>query len=72
MKLIFACVSNELTLVNIDDVMVFGKNFNEHPKCLDLVLERLAETGLKFKETKCKFFQKFFRIFFAKLDSRVV
>ena len=37
MKLVFAGLSYEMALVYLDDVIVFGRNFDEHLKRLELV-----------------------------------
>ena len=57
MKLFFAGLTYEMTLVYLDDVIVFGRNFDEHLKQLKLVFQSLAENGLKAKGTKCNFFK---------------
>ena len=58
MELIFAGLSYEVALVYLDDVIVFGRNFEEHLKRLELVFQRLSENGLKLKGSKCNFVQK--------------
>ena len=58
MVLIFAGLSYEVALVYLDDVIVFGSNFEENLKRLELVFQRLSENGLKIKRSKCLFFQK--------------
>ena len=58
MELIFAGLSYEVSLVYLDDVIIFGKNFEEHLKRLELVFQRLSENGLKIKGSKCNFLQK--------------
>ena len=45
MELIFGGVSCEAALVYLDDVIVFGRNFEEHFKRLELVFQRLS--GIK-------------------------
>ena len=47
-----------MALVYRDDVIVFGRIFDEQLKRLELVFQRLAENGLKIKGSKCNFFQK--------------
>ena len=47
MELFFAGLSYEMTLVYLDDVIVFGRNFDENLKRLELVFLRLAVNGLK-------------------------
>ena len=49
MQLFFAGLSYEMALMYLDDVIVFGKNFDEHLKRLELVFQRLAENVLKIK-----------------------
>ena len=41
----------------LDDILVTGKDDQEHLKNLDIVLSRLADAGLKLKREKCKFLQ---------------
>ena len=45
-------------LVYLDDVIVFGKTFQECLDNLELVLERILSNGLKLKPKKCNVFQK--------------
>ena len=47
MELIFVGLSYEMALVYLDDVIVSGRNFEEHLKKLELVFQRLEENGLK-------------------------
>ena len=47
-----------MVLVYLDDVIVFGRNSDEHLKRLELVFQRLVENGLKIKGSKCNFVQK--------------
>ena len=63
MELIFAGLSYEVSLVYLDDVIVFGRNFEEHLKRLELVFQRLSEKRLKIKGSKCNFLQKRVRLF---------
>ena len=58
MELIFVCLSYEVALVYLDDVIVFGRNFEEHLKWLELDFLRLSENGLTIKGSICNFFQK--------------
>ena len=41
----------------IDDILITGLSEQEHLKNLNQVLTRLAEAGLKLKQTKCSFMQ---------------
>ena len=38
----------------MDDIIVFGKNFNEHISRVEQVLERIQAAGLKLKPQKCE------------------
>ena len=44
-------------LIYLDDVVVFGKTFQEHLSRLEAVLARIQNAGLKLKPRKCHFFQ---------------
>ena len=43
-------------LVYIDDILVFGNDFESALHNLELVLDRVAECGLQLKSTKCNLF----------------
>lgn len=45
-------------LIYLDDIIVFGSNFQEHLKRVKEVLERIRKAGLKLKPNKCQLFQK--------------
>ena len=45
-------------LINIDDVIVYVRTFEEALKNLETVLERLRIAGIKLKEQKCKLFSE--------------
>ena len=44
-----------MCLVYMDDVLIFGRSFNEHIKQLDCALEAIEKVGLVLNLTKCKF-----------------
>ena len=44
-----------MCLVYLDDVLVFGKNFQEHQERLELVLMALEKAGLTLNVEKCVF-----------------
>ena len=44
-------------LVYIDDILVFGSDFESALHSLELVLNRVAEYGLQLKSTKCNLFR---------------
>ena len=45
-------------LIYIDDIIVFGRNFDEHLARVAQVLDRLKEAGLKLKPEKCHMLQR--------------
>ena len=59
MELIFGGLSYEVALVYLDDIIVFGKNFEEHLERLKLVFGRLEKSELKIRGSNCTFFQCF-------------
>ena len=56
MELVLAGLQWSLCLIYLDDVIVFGKDFEELAERLDLVLTRISGAGLKLKPSKCEFF----------------
>ena len=44
-------------LIYIDDIIVFGKSFDEHLQRTEQVLERIRAAGLKLKPEKCNMLQ---------------
>ena len=57
MDLVLAGLQWTDCLVYIDDVIVLGRTFDEHLRNLRTVFERLRESGLRLKPSKCFFFQ---------------
>lgn len=49
---------SKICLVYLDDVIIFGKGFEEMLENLNLVFSRLKEVNLKINKKKCIFFQK--------------
>lgn len=45
-------------LIYIDDIIVYGKNFDEQMQRIEQVLERIRVAGLKLKPEKCNMFQR--------------
>ena len=46
-----------ICLIYLDDVIIFGRTFNEHMQRLRTVLSRLQNAGLKLKPIKCNLLQ---------------
>ena len=44
-------------LIYLNDVIVYGKTFDEHLQRLSLVLQWFCQAGLKLKPSKCHFFE---------------
>lgn len=54
MGLVLAGLTWESCLAYLDDVMVFGRTFDEHLERLQSVFERFRGAGLKLKPKKCR------------------
>ena len=48
----------QICLIYLDDIIIYGKTFNEMISNLDTVLQRFEKAGLKLKPQKCQLFQK--------------
>jgi hypothetical protein len=55
MEGILAGLNWEECLVYLDDIIIFASTVEEHIKRLELVFQRLEQSGLKIKIEKCKF-----------------
>ena len=58
MELILAGLRFETCLIYLDDIIVYGKTFEEELKRLEEVFVRFRSSGLKLKPSKCVLFQK--------------
>ena len=58
MNLILRGLNWKTVLAFLDDVVVLGKDFNDHLANLREAFERFRKHGLKLKPKKCTFFQK--------------
>ena len=45
-------------LIYIDDILIYSKNFEDHKKKVDLVLNKLRQHGLKIRLKKCQFLRQ--------------
>ena len=55
MELIMVGLSYEVALIYLNDIIIFGRSFEEHLNRLDLVLGRFKDAGLKIKSSKYRF-----------------
>ena len=53
-------------IIYIDDILVSGKDEQDHLQKLDIVLTKLEEAGLQLKQAKCSFLFRLWSIW----DSR--
>ena len=58
MELVLSGLCWETCLIYLDDVIVFGRDWDEHLQRLRQVLSRLQEAHLKLHPGKCQFFRK--------------
>ena len=58
METVLAGLQWDICLKYINDIIVYGKTFEEALKNLESVFERLRQAGLKLKPQKCKLFSK--------------
>ena len=58
MEAVLAGLQWEICLIYLDDIITFGKTFDEAVENLQQVLERLRNAGLQLKPKKCDLFAK--------------
>lgn len=58
MDIVLSGLNFELCLVYLDDVIIFGRNPDEHLDRLEQVLRRLGEARLKLKPSKCRLLRR--------------
>ena len=51
-------VRDDICIPYLDDVIVYGKDFDSHLADIQRVLRRLRENGIKLKPSKCELFKK--------------
>ena len=57
MERVFAGLTYVTLLIYLDNIIVYGKTFEEHLHNLEVVFQRLADANLKLNTEKCIFFQ---------------
>ena len=58
MGLVLTILNWEICLAYIDDIVVFGRSWEEHLQCLRVVLTRLQKAHLKIHSQKWQFFRR--------------
>ena len=58
MDFVSAGLSYVICLVYLDDIIIFGRTFEEQLSRLEEVFRRMQSANLKLKPTKCSFFQR--------------
>ena len=57
MELALQCLQWESCLIDIDGIIVFATNFDQHIERVRQVLERIKIAGLKLRPEKCQILQ---------------
>ncbi len=63
MNNIFRTVLYKYVVVYLDDIIIYSKTFEDHPKHLAEVFSLLTDAGMRLNRTKCEFFKKRNRVF---------
>ena len=58
MDFVLSGLSYITCLVYLDDIIIFGRTFEEQLSRLEEVFRRIQSANLKLKPTKCSFFQR--------------
>ncbi|UYV73203.1 K02A2.6-like [Cordylochernes scorpioides] len=58
MEAVLQGLATETCMVYLDDIIVLGKNFEEHLSNIEKVFKRLEASNLKLSPKKCKLFKK--------------
>ena len=57
-------------LTNLDDILIHGRNQEEHDKGLNAVLDKLQQAGVTLSRDKCKFSTTYVQFLGQQVDSR--
>lgn len=58
MSIVLRGLVGEKCLVYLDDIIIFSKSFDDHLNDLRSIFDRLRQSGLTLKPTKCNFYQE--------------
>ena len=58
MEMVLQGLQWEICLIYLDDIIIYGKTFEEQLERLQKVFKRLRKSGLKLKPKKCSLFQR--------------
>ena len=58
MTIVFSGMLYNTCLAYLDDIIIFGRTFEEHLESLDRALNRVQNETLKLKPSKCRFGQQ--------------
>ena len=57
MNLVLHCLTWDIALALLDDIMIMETDFDNHLSNLRSILDRFRKYGLKLKPKKCEFFK---------------
>ena len=58
MERVLAGLHWSICVVYLDDIICFGSNFEDHLRNLGMVIDRIAQAGLKISPKKCQLFRR--------------
>ena len=58
MELVLQGLNWQTCIIYLDDIVVYGRSFEEHLQRVEEVLQRISESGLKLKPEKCQLMQQ--------------
>lgn len=58
MDRLFSGSHSEYVIPYLDDIIVFSENIDDHKRHIEIVMEKLKESGLILNKNKCKFYKE--------------
>ena len=58
MELVLQGLNWQTCIIYLDDIVMYGRSFEEHLQRVEEVLQRISESGLKLKPEKCQLMQQ--------------